>query len=86
LQDRFDRPPQARLGELEEPGDAQLRRVGPDQFAGAAFAEKESEGREEERLAGAGFAGPGAKPRLEFDANVLDEGHVLNGKFAQHKE
>ena len=70
--------------QLEAADDAQLRSVGADQLAGATFAQQQPERRQQQRLAGAGFAGPGAEAGLQFDADVFDQGHVQDGEFAQH--
>src|SRR5262249_30758437 len=73
------------MSDVEAPGDAQLIGTAADEVRGAAFAEKQAEGAEQQRLAGAGLAGPGAEAGLQVDADVLDDGQVLHGKFAKHR-
>ena len=73
-----------RAGEFEPPGDAEFVRTGADEVGAAAFAEQQPQRAEEERLARAGLAGPGAEPGVQLDAHVLDERQVLDGQFAEH--
>ncbi len=72
LQDVLDGLAQTGLGQLETADDAQLLGAGAEQVAGAALADQQAEGREQQRLAGAGLAGPGAEAGLQLDAHVLD--------------
>src|SRR5262249_59404960 len=71
-------------GQLEETSDAQLFRAGAQQLGGAAVAEEEAERFEQERLAGARLAGPGAEARLQLDADVFDQREVLDDQLAEH--
>ena len=60
--------------------------VPANQVGRAAIAEQQSECPKEERFARPGFTRPGAKPRLQFDADVRDQGQVLHGEFTEHGE
>ncbi len=75
---------QTGLDQLETADDAQLLGAGANQIGGAALPEQEAERRQQQRLAGAGLAGPGAEARLQLDAHVLDQGHILYREFAKH--
>ena len=76
-QEGFDLAPHLGRIQLEAAGDAQFLGAGAEQVGGAAFAEQQTEGAEQQRLARAGLAGPGAEARLQLDAHVLDQGQVL---------
>ena len=71
--------------QVETAGDAQFFGAGAEQVGGAAFAEQQAESAEQQRLAGSGFAGPGAKARLQLDANVCDDapdsGRIVRGAY-----
>src|SRR5262249_3780517 len=77
--------PQVGPRQLEPAGDAQLLGPRPQELGRAAFAEQQAEGFEQQRLARAGFAGPGTETGLELDADVLDEGQVLDGQLTEHE-
>src|SRR6185295_8026820 len=50
----------------------------------AALARDQPERIENDRLARAGFAGEDVETRLEFQNNLIDNGKILDAKFAQH--
>ena len=65
--------------QLEDAADAQFVGSGPDQVGGAAIAEEQADRSEEEGLPRPGFAGPRAEARRQFDADIFDEGQIVNG-------
>src|SRR5437764_958004 len=72
-------------GQFKAPGDAQLVGAGAQQLGRAALAEQQAERFEQQRLAGAGLAGPSAEAGAQLDADVFDEGQVLDEEFSQHR-
>ncbi|EWH03218.1 hypothetical protein Q427_04495 [Halomonas sp. BC04] len=49
-----------------------------------AFAQTESQGAEQDRLPGPGFAGNGGHAAGKFQVEAFDDGVVTNGKLGQH--
>ena len=81
FQDGLDRPPQLRAFEFEDPGDPQIVGPGANKFGRGPFAQQQSQGAQEQRLAGAGFTGPGAKAVAQLDPDILDQRQMMDGKF-----
>src|SRR5262249_7939956 len=73
------------MPDVEAAGDPQLIGAAANQGGGASFAEEKAKGAEQQRLARAGLAGPGAEAGLQVDPDVLDDGQVLYGQFAEHR-
>jgi len=70
--------------ELEGRGDAGLVRTAAHQPGLGAFAQRQPERVEQDRLARPGLAGEHAKPTLEGEVERLDQDDVADGKRGQH--
>ncbi len=66
---------------------ADLRLLGAvaHQPAFGAHAQRQAQGIEQYRLAGAGLAGEHAQPRPERQIELVDQHHVADGKAEQHR-
>lgn len=71
-------------GQGEEARDESAGGAGSDHLGGGASAEQEAEGVDDERLAGAGFAGEGVETGVQAKTEAFDDGKVLDGEFDQH--
>jgi hypothetical protein len=70
--------------QVKPAGHAEFIGTRADQIPAAALTQQQTESTEQKRFAGTCFTRPSAKPRLQFDPHILDQGKVLNGQFAEH--
>ena len=68
----------------EDGFDGAAIRATANESAISAFAEDEVEGTDDDRFAGAGFAGDSIVARREFESQVRDQGKILNTERGQH--
>ena len=73
------------LGELEGGGDLALLGAVAHQRRIAARAERQREGVEQDRFAGAGLAGQRGKAGAEIDVQPVDQNDVADGEASQHR-
>ena len=55
-----------------------------EQRAVGSLAQDQTQGADENRLAGAGFAGNGIVARLQFEGQILDQGQVFDTQGREH--
>ncbi len=72
------------LRKLESGSHLAVLGAGADHCGIAAGAEREREGIEEDRFAGAGLAGECGKAGPEIDVQAIDQDDVADGKAGQH--
>ena len=73
-----DRARRVIAADLEHGGDLPLLRALADQRLVAAAAERQREGVQQDRLAGAGLAGEHGEPRGEIDVQLVDQDDVAD--------
>jgi len=59
--------------------------AGPNEIARRARAEQKADRFDEDRFAGARFAGQDVEPSVEIDLDAFDDREVLNAQEAQHE-
>ena len=69
---------------FEDRFDGRAVLAGPDQVAGRSAAEEQADGFDEDRLAGAGFAGEHVEPRLELDLGGVNDREMADAQEAEH--
>jgi hypothetical protein len=72
------------LADLEGGGDLALLHALAHQRLIAAGAERQREGVEQNRLAGAGLAGEHGQPAGEIDVEPIDQDYIADGKPGEH--
>ena len=71
---------------LEDRFDGRGVLAGADEVARGAAAEQQADGLDEDRLAGAGFAGQDVQAGVELDLDRVDDREVLDAKEAEHRK
>jgi len=72
------------LGDVEHCFDRAAGASASDQSAVSPLTEHQGEGTDQDRFAGAGFAGNDVETRLKFESQVRDQSEVFDAQSGQH--